>query len=748
MRLRPVHALPVVLSVAATVEAQEAVSTLPTISVEATIPEEVRFSPGAASVLDEQEIDTYRPFTLHDALDFVPGVRTIDDDIYGRRTGIGIRGAPARRSRKVLLLEDGVPVNASTYLDPSTHYTPPLERLESVDVLKGAGHVLHGPLNNHGIINFRNKRPTLEPQTTVEVGVGNLDANTRHAMHTRTMGDVGMVFAYTGMTGDGSFDIERFHYDDFFTSFDWAVNERHDLGLSFVYFRERSDYDESNLLPAEYARAPRTKRGRFSQIYDNFNIDYYKLDLVHDFQITRSWSSSTRVFFTDLDRARFTVEPGEVTIGPTGLPLWGTLTDPFLAGQTGVMIGRDRHYTTYGAENRMEWGDVQFAGLDHTFQWGVRYERQFLDEQEPLGIAGQVLDADNRGSLFNPNLGEASGEQNRFQAWAASVFLQDAMRLGDWTVTPGLRFEYYSQSRKLVVEDGAPTGDSSVDDTNALLLPSISFLYTGLERTQVFANVGRGYTPAFARTARPQDFPLVPETGINSQIGLRSNLITGVSFEGAVFYNIIQNTVVQLPFTFEGSDIYLNSADSHSYGVDLGLRLDSWAFIDSPYNFFGEVAYNYTEATFTENGFGESEDGDPVFARIDGNDVPEVPNHTGSLSLGVEHTAGWQVSGTLSFMSSFFTDPANTTGRVLATEDGELVVPGDDLEIREPAVLGEVPGRMLVSARASYTPPSMPNTRFWLQGRNLTNKLYVSDFANGLRPGAERQVMGGVTLSF
>ena len=38
-----------------------------------------------------------------------------------------------------VLLEDGTPINFSSYLDPSSHYTPPIERLESVDVLKGAG---------------------------------------------------------------------------------------------------------------------------------------------------------------------------------------------------------------------------------------------------------------------------------------------------------------------------------------------------------------------------------------------------------------------------------------------------------------------------------------------------------------------------------------------------------------------------------------------------------------------------------
>ena len=84
---------------------------LPALDVRSLVPTSVEGMPGAASVLTRDQIDVYKPYTLHDALDFVPGVRTIDDDVLGRRSGIGVRGAPPRRSRKVLLLEDGTPIN-------------------------------------------------------------------------------------------------------------------------------------------------------------------------------------------------------------------------------------------------------------------------------------------------------------------------------------------------------------------------------------------------------------------------------------------------------------------------------------------------------------------------------------------------------------------------------------------------------------------------------------------------------------
>lgn len=176
----------------------------------------------------------------------------------------------------------------------------------------------------------------------------------------------------------------------------------------------------------------------------------------------------------------------------------------------------------------------------------------------------------------------------------------------------------------------------------------------------------------------------------------------------------------------------INEEDSEALGVDLGLRVDSAPYTRSPLNFFGQIAYNYTDATFTD---GPS----------DGNRVPEVPLHSASFTFGVEHSRGWHVSATVTHDGSFFTDPANTGPAILANEDGEPLGAGDVIDLREPIVLGEVESRTLLSARASYKVPNTPAT-IWIQGRNLTDKEYVSDFSNGLRPGAERTVIGGISL--
>lgn len=682
-------------------EQQTASQTLQPLQIRALVADDVADTPGAASILTDTDIETYRPLTLHDALDFTSGVRTIDDDALGRRSGIGVRGAPPRRSRKTLLLEDGTPITASNYLDPSAHYTPPIQRLERVEVLKGAGQIVHGPNNNHGIVNFRNKRATLTPETTLELGAGNQSQFHRHLMHRRTEGDVGLVFAYTGMNSDGVFDVEEHQYDDFYVSADWDVNDRHNLGVSALYFRERSDgYNENNLSKAEFDRDPRGKRRQRGEgvEQDNISVDYIKLDVNHDWIATNNLTISSKVFYTDLDRPRFRTDNPE---------------DPQAERN---MQGRDRHYRNYGGETRASYTGIQTGAVDHTLEAGLRFQRDFFNDRRPVGRPGERLNRNRTGrqdAVDGVDGYENDGRRVTFKAEAYSGYVQNKMEFGDFVVTPGIRVETWRQEANTRFRPGRDTGVES--EWNTLYLPGISFLYRGFEHVDAYAGVHRGFSPA---SARSEDFPLEPEKGINSQIGVRSKNLRGVSFDVAVFHNRIKDTLIRDDVDQFGDALFINSADSDIYGVDLEMRLDSAPFTDSDYNFFGMLAWNYTKAEFRTGA-------------LDGNRVPEIPEQAGSFTLGMDHISGIELSATVSYFGDFFSDIENTR-RI--TDDGQS---------------GKVPSRTLLSARASWhTDVGGTPTTFWVQGRNLTDKLYISDVQDGIRPGAERTFLAGFTTRF
>src|SRR5690606_14367056 len=411
--------------------------TLTTVGVWVVVPPDPGAAAGAVSALSAGEIEPLRPYTLHDALKFGPGVRTLDDDIFGRRPGSGVRAAPTRRSRQVLLLEDGMPTNAATYLDASGHYTPPTERLDRIEVIKANGQVKNGPLNNQGIINFRNIRGTAQPRTRLEAAFGEQDTSRQHLSHQRTDGDLASAFSYTRMQADGTFDVEDTRYQDFYANADWRMSARHELSASALYFRERSHYDESNLTPQEYAVAPRTKRGRFGQEHNTIAVDYYKFDLIHRYAPGDTFSLSTRAFHTDLDRPRFTVDPGAYVVGDLPDLVLDDGDGAFVPGPAGngQMISRDRHYRGYGLENRAQLR-LDGNGAGHMLEWGVRAERQVFDDRRTEGEVGQILTRGDRGALTR---------DEAYRSWAVSAFVQDEIVAGDWTFVPGVRAERYTQ---------------------------------------------------------------------------------------------------------------------------------------------------------------------------------------------------------------------------------------------------------------------------------------------------------------
>ncbi len=48
------------------------------------------------------------------------------------------------RNRTVLMMEDGVAIAPARYGEPKMYYSPPIDRMRRVEVLKGSEQILHG----------------------------------------------------------------------------------------------------------------------------------------------------------------------------------------------------------------------------------------------------------------------------------------------------------------------------------------------------------------------------------------------------------------------------------------------------------------------------------------------------------------------------------------------------------------------------------------------------------------------------
>ncbi len=720
------------------------------ISGRTLLPGDLQNYAGAGSRVTTADLEEQRPLTGHEALANVPGVVTVNDDGIGRHGGIGIRGSAPRRSRKVLIMEDGQPINFAPYLDSSSHYTPPIERIESIEVVRGYV-VNQGPLNNFGIVNFRNLSPFGDNETVIKAGIGhtwdvNKDWNNfRHAHTRQNLGNWGVVASYSGSDVGGAWDSEVLRYNDFYGAVG-VKGSNQDLTLSGGFFRQRDNYDEDNFLRgdfSEFIANGRRKSGNgtpdtpgdfeasFGHDLSTYSADHYRLQLAHNFYFDKNTTLSTRLYGAEHERARF--YPGQTAEYDDD----GNISDPVTELE---MEGRDRLYRNYGIDSRLEFANLSlFGGMTHDLQVGVRYEREKFRNRNTEGDAGEVLSFSNRGEL---------DEQQNLEADAFAAFIQTAIHVTPTlTVTPGLRFEHYETSFRGVVGDDEVLEFfeefGPLKSEHNKLLPGIAFAWEVSPRSTVYGSYHRGLTPHIIRDVLGDPFEdaleageaaefaanykIDDEIGDNFQLGYRTTAMRGIALDFAVFHHRIKNYQFGEAFQSDDGDRVFSALEEAEFtGFEIASRFDSRPITGGPWNFFAEAAYTYTHSEIEKN------DGNPATV---GNEVPESLKHYANLTLGIAYKNLWDASITATHRGGWYVDDENT-------EDFELEFSDDGPEL-EP---GRVDGQWLLSARGNYH--LSEKLTLWASGQNLTNEFYLAGVEDGVKPAIARTVMGGITIKF
>ncbi|MEM8601550.1 MAG: carboxypeptidase-like regulatory domain-containing protein, partial [Bacteroidota bacterium] len=195
--------------------------------------------PGSVTVLGPEALRRYGDTDVHRLLADVPGVTVQEEDGYGLRPNIGIRGTIADRSRGVTIMEDGVPIAPAPYASPAAYYFPATGRLDGIEVRKGSAQVAYGPYTTGGAINLVSASIPGTRALRLDVRGGTDAARTLHAR--AGVGDLRLGAFRLGLLGEVFADgVDGFkRIEDFSGASPVSVSDETGYGLLSLHGKAR-----------------------------------------------------------------------------------------------------------------------------------------------------------------------------------------------------------------------------------------------------------------------------------------------------------------------------------------------------------------------------------------------------------------------------------------------------------------------------------------------------------------------------
>ncbi len=190
------------------------VQTGPVVVTATTHEQSLSDVPVSVNVVDSKTIMALNPTSIKDVLQYVPGVRMLEDQVDIR----GYTGYSMGVGSRVLLLMDGMPLMTGDMGEIAWDMIP-VDQVQRVEVVKGAASALYGSSAMGGVINVITRDIPSAPQTDYRIYSGLYDQpyypqwkwsdkprgmEGFYATHTQRFGNFG-ILAYGGYGADNGF---------------------------------------------------------------------------------------------------------------------------------------------------------------------------------------------------------------------------------------------------------------------------------------------------------------------------------------------------------------------------------------------------------------------------------------------------------------------------------------------------------------------------------------------------------------
>ena len=483
---------------------------------------------------------------------------------------IGYRGYDPHRMQYFQVLEDGIPIHADMIGYPEAYYTPPLDAVESVEVIRGGAALMYGP-QPAGAINFVMKKPPLDTPFTVQSTniLGSFDMYSNFTSFGGTLGRFGYYGYYNHQQTDGFREANS----DFFLNA-WGGTFVLDATGSFRTYLNMTAYDETHGEPGGLTleEGPNavnytTDRDGTSRFHDRMRVSRYAVSLINEWDISDTTLATFRTWWDYYLRFSRRQNGGGFGTLPTGPK-----------SQTSQI--ENQQFYNFGFEPRLshswEWLDnthTLTGGMMFYYDWSPRVDQV---GNSPTAMTGATVNQSNRETVYY------------------SLFAENLFQFGNLKITPGFRLENIWQSvRELVNTSSFQTDVPLNDETNFNFAPlfGIGVEYDFTPQIAVYANVSQAYRPPIFTQAVPTspntrvEGNLEEANIVNYEIGFQGDPTPWLTWDTS-FFLIDNSDQVGTRAVNEGqiTTVIENAGRSVVYGWDLYTELDFIGLADATWN--------------------------------------------------------------------------------------------------------------------------------------------------------------------
>lgn len=685
---------------------------------------------GSAQYIDAEELVRHQHSDIHRVLRRVPGVYLQDEEGYGLRPNIGMRGTGVERSQKITLMEDGTLIAPAPYSAPAAYYFPTVGRMSAVEIIKGPASIEEGPYTNGGVVNLVSTPIPMRLAARADLALGEDDHLRSHASAGNSHEHFGWLLeGYRQRTdgfkrldggGDTGFDLEDY-LGKLRLSTDSKARIHQSLELKLGSTEQLGHETYLGLTPEDFERDPYRRYAasaldRIDTDHEQAQLRYFlvpasRVDLTvtaYDNEFDRNWRKIERV-----DGATV----ASVLANPSAnADRLATLRGTMDSDPSAIAIRNNRRaYHARGIQTQFGLR-VGPAGARHELEMGLRYhedqEDRFQEEDGYRMVSG---------TLELTSSGVPGSNANRVaSARALAFFARDTIPFGRWTFTPGARIEDVEfTQRDFGTADPERTATALVTRRNDVseLIPGMGIDYKWNERFRTFGGIHRGLAPP----GPGQDADTRPEESLNYEAGARFS--GGFDLQAVAFYNDYDNLLGSDTTSGggTGSGELFNGGRVEVAGLELSLSDDLLGGREDVAVPF-QLAYTYSRATFRSSFVTSFEDWAPEVAK--GDELPYMPENQLYAEIGYRAKA-WGV-----FLGASYVDE-------MRTKAGRGAIP--DAERIEDHLVFDVSGEYKLHT----------HYRAFLQVRNVADEVYVAARRPaGLRPGLPRTLLAGFGVQF